>query len=126
MESAGIAEDANGDQMLAEQLASAWGRLQSLRDDPPLEEVMNDPELREKLAEGDSIGLLSDPRFARLLQAFEGGAESSPPAGSGYEFPQATTGGQPADREPGAIYRWRDAEGQLHMSDSPPPQPSGH
>ncbi|MCW8196179.1 DUF4124 domain-containing protein [Proteobacteria bacterium 005FR1] len=116
MESAGIGDSENREQVLAEQLAGAWERVESVRGSPRMDEILNDPELREKLANGDTLSLLADPRLAEILEIFRG-EDSAPVASSSDREAAGKSARKPAD-----IYQWRDADGQLHMSDTPPPQ----
>lgn len=123
MASAGIAEGAGREQVLAEELAKVWGGVQSLKEDPQVQELLRDPGLREKLASGDSLSLLSDPRLARLLERFQGGDDQSASRRAESRLEHAE---EPAGKQPSTIYQWWDANGHLHLSDSPPPAQSEH
>jgi hypothetical protein len=52
---------------LALALAEIGPRLESVRNDPALEELLADPEVRASLQSGNTLALLRDPRFRALV-----------------------------------------------------------
>ena len=42
-------------------------RLRELRNDPELQQLLEDPSLREKVASGDTVGLMLDPRIQAIV-----------------------------------------------------------
>jgi hypothetical protein len=48
-------------------LAELGPRLEAVRNDPALEELLADPEVRASLQSGNSLALLRDPRFRALV-----------------------------------------------------------
>jgi hypothetical protein len=48
-------------------LAELGPRLEAVRNDPALDELLADPEVRASLQSGNSLALLRDPRFRALV-----------------------------------------------------------
>jgi hypothetical protein len=48
-------------------LAELGPRLEAVRNDPALDELLADPEVRASLQSGNTLALLGDPRFRALV-----------------------------------------------------------
>lgn len=59
------AEAARGE--MADRLAAAGANVRKLRDDPEVQSLLHDPELKRRADAGDLVGLLDDPRVRRLV-----------------------------------------------------------
>jgi uncharacterized membrane protein required for colicin V production len=57
---------------MASVMSEVGPRLRAIRNDPALEELMADPALRERVQNGDTLALLSDPRIRALVSRASG------------------------------------------------------
>ena len=62
-----------------EVLEEVGPRIQVLREDPELEGLMDDPEIAQAVASNDTLALLTNPKFRRLLRRVMDGPQEAPP-----------------------------------------------
>jgi soluble lytic murein transglycosylase len=57
--------------------------------------------------------------YVRKILSLLGGAQERPPSASASRVAAATA--EPVQKKPGVIYKWRDSQGRMFLSDTPPP-----
>lgn len=130
-ESTGLLDEAaknnqDADAVLAQQFTKIWSRTQKVKTDPRVQEILSDPEFRQKIQSGNPLDLLGNEQLLELANIIF--SEQSMPADavrSGTDSstfdqsqPQEQTGAKPESNK--QIYTWTDEKGQLHVSDVPP------
>ena len=94
----------NYEQALATQFIDIWSRVESVRDNPEFQGILNDPEYREKLQQNDLLSLINDDRSAELAEL----VWSAQPVD------------KPSSEQSGTdVHRWQDDSGRWHFSDKP-------
>ena len=113
--------NASSDAILATQLTEIWGRVQQVKNDERVQEILGDPEFQQKLQSGNPVDLLTNPRLLELANIIF----------SNHATPDTTAGGDPDDaqtegdlpktpKKETRIYSWTDENGKLHISDIKP------
>ena len=124
-------------QALAGMLSRYAGNFEKLRGTPEFQSLVQDPELREKLQQGNLLALITNDKMrqladmlaqgklpdqlpaeqdeadsveARELSASRSRRESSAKSGSSKQEPSKP------------LYRWRDENGRLHITEDKPPE----
>ena len=99
---------------LANQLTANWLKMQSVKNNPRVQEILEDAEFQQNIQSGNPIDLLSNAKLLELADMiFEddfdaadiGKAEQSSPA---------------TEQKERAIYQWVDENGRVHFSDKSP------
>lgn len=116
-ESAGLRE---ADLYVAERLSLAWQRMDAMRNDPQVQALLSDPEVRDLLERRDIPALAADPRVRQLLEKVMATDEFQV-----AEAPQTETDTRfgAADEDTPvqpAIYRWVDDSGRVRYTDDAP------
>ncbi len=108
---------------LAELLARVGSAFDQLQQDPEVRAILEDPEFNEQLRQSSPWKLLNDERMLTLIRRLN---EVSP---SSAELPHVEPNRvQPVpvetqkEKTPRKLYRWRDAQGGLHLTNDPPPE----
>jgi hypothetical protein len=107
-----IQGDAN-DRYLAEKMTFVWQKVQSVKDNPELIELMSDPDVKSTLESGNTFAVMTNPKVQRVLAVI---MESGLASQQSSEHSRAQTD----DRSQSAttdVYRWRDDHGQIQYSD---------
>ncbi|WP_185232349.1 CvpA family protein [Teredinibacter franksiae] len=124
---AGVRE---GDLYLAARYTEARNRLDLMRDDPRLQAIVADPEVKAMIEKRDIPGLLTNSKVQNLMALVMSGEvmsgeipQSREPqtevgVGAGLESPPRAPVNIPV--APVKMYKWRDQSGQIRYSDSPP------
>lgn len=127
-----VSSDA-GSQAAAEKMIAAWGRVQTLKHDPRVIAIINDPEFQQQLNSPNKLHLMMNPKLNQLTEIIFSN-ETIPANGMGnYEVKNlndinrmdtangAVSAGTPATEEksPTTVYRWTDENGRVHYSDKP-------
>ena len=106
---------------LATRMTDIWGRIQRVKNDERVQEILGDPEFQQKVQSGNPVDMLTNPRLLELADIV-----FSNPA-----LPENTDGGVAGavQREPDPpkpskkktqLYSWTDENGQIHISDIKP------
>ncbi|HQQ75317.1 MAG TPA: DUF4124 domain-containing protein, partial [Pseudomonadales bacterium] len=125
-------------QALAGMLSRYARRFETLRSTPEFQSLAQDPELREKLQQGNLIALLTNDKMRRLAEMLaqdDAGAKDALPAAATLldRAQQLADAGQsvivrPAStksqaQEPSKpLYRWKDSNGRMHITEEKPPE----
>jgi len=112
-ESLGLRSD-TGPHPFVDLTASTYRKLQTLKDDPEVAQLLEDREFIRQVREQDTWSILNDPRVLTLAQKLGQLSDPGPPA------PIAeVTRSKPAPKK---MYKWRDRDGNLNITNSPPPE----
>jgi len=128
------ATPAQQSQAFAGMLSRYAGNFEKLRGTPEFQSLAQDPELREKLKQGNLLALLTNDKMRRLTDMLVQGElpdqlpaeqdeaygvdirrESSAKPGS-----SKAVSSKPVSSKP--LYRWQDDEGRLHITEDKPPE----
>lgn len=113
MEVSGLDESARDNEVvLAEQISKLWQRSDRIKNDARLSALLDDPELRDQLEGGNPAVLLNNEKFMEVVKLL---LQDSPDTSAATQ-PQ----GRQSAAEPAEIYRWVDADGNVHYGDSKP------
>ena len=102
--------------ILATRMIDIWGRVQRVKNDARVQEILGDPEFQQKVTSGNPIDMLTNPRLLELANIIF----------SDTTAPDATDDAQSGDSLPKAsaketrIYSWTDDNGQIYISDVKP------
>lgn len=121
-----------GSQAAAEKMIHAWSRVQTIKHDPRVIAIINDPEFQQQLNSSNKLPLMMNPKLNQLTEIIFSN-ETTPANGMGNyqvrDINEATTGTNTTpttnpsaheDSKPATtIYRWTDENGQVHYSDKP-------
>lgn len=120
----------HGAQAAAEKMVQAWSRVQTIKHDPRVIAIINDPEFQQQLNSSNKLPLMMNPKLNQLTEIIFS-SETTPANGMGTyrvqdineasnNTTQAPTDSTAADEKPATtIYRWTDENGQVHYSDKP-------
>jgi|GEM_PF-2660843 len=123
------------DMYIAGRLSTAWRRMEALADDPIVQEIMQDQNIKVLVEKQDIPGLLGNSKVRSLLGlVLEGevdgvelnhALERTPRDESGdvqSHNADASLGESKPSLEsvPANVYKWRDSHGQVRYSDKPP------
>ena len=124
--SAGMLTDAAGnnvssDAILATRMIEIWGRVQRVKNDERVQEILGDPEFQQKVQSGNPIDMLTNPRLLELADIiFSNPATPDTAAGGESGEAQAEDSLPKASEKATQIYSWTDENGQPHISDIKP------
>jgi len=124
-----------GAQAAAEKMVQAWGRVQTIKQDPRVIAIISDPEFQQQLNSSNKLPLMMNPKLNQLSEIIFSN-ETVPANGMGIyqvkEINEAETARTPTANDPTysssaeddskpakTIYRWTDENGQVHYSDKP-------
>ena len=117
-----------GSQAAAEKMVMAWSRVQTIKHDPRVIAILNDPEFQQQLNSSNKMPLMMNPKLNQLTEIIFS-SETTPANGMGTYRVQdmnepntapATQNSDEVDSKPAiTIYRWTDENGQVHYSDKP-------
>ncbi len=115
-------EDKIKDQQLAELLVTYWHRAEHLSRDQELQKLLQDPELQEKLQQGNPMAVLTHPGGRKLLSALLKPIDENTNM-QNSSTSSAEPSSEQSHREPAtsldAVHQWVDDEGRTHFSDQP-------
>lgn len=123
-----LSAEGGDDKAVATAVVDVWSRAESMRADPEVQALLKDPTVIKQIQENNYIGLMMNPKFEKLLQAFNSGeSKGAPEAGTqalGSEVKQnQTKSPEAAGKSIGSaskIYSWKDEDGKMHYSDKKP------
>jgi hypothetical protein len=131
------ATPAQQSQALAGMLSRYAGNFEKLRGTPEFQSLAQDPELREKLQQGNLLALVTNDKMRRLtdmlvqgklpdqLPAEQDEANSVEARELSASRPRRDSSAKPVSskQEPSKpLYRWRDEKGRLHITEDKPPE----
>ena len=105
--------DADREQALAQQVSQLWRRSEQIKTDSRVRAILEKPEFQQQLKSGNPAALLNNKDFMTILNILL--HEAPPPV----ELQESQNNQNTPNTEP-AIYRWVDAEGNVHYGDRPP------
>ena len=133
----GNANNPAAQQAAAEKMVAAWQKVDTLKSDPRVLQILNDPAFQQQLNSPNKLSLMMNPRLRELTEIiFNSQGNTTTPSNSvkntNYHIEDITqphpgeqTPSPAADSEQGnttreeKIYRWKDANGKTHFSDKP-------
>lgn len=145
LESTGLSGDTpvEQEQDLANKLSTYARNFEYIRQTPEYQALAADPDFQSQLKSGQWLQLLGNDRVRELAEMLinpdtvvSRDTVSTPPAGFTMQAPgqaqwvspdQAESEAAPEGNDTGTapaktIYRWRDADGRMHLSDEKPPE----
>lgn len=128
--------DVASEMFIAEQLTRLWRRMEYLKSDPRVNELLKDQELQQSLEKNNPVALMANPKFQRLVALILDGTAnvdesqlSELLSANGAASPgvdQSAIGLTPRDAlkvsepsfsAPKAIFKWQDDQGKWHYTD---------
>jgi hypothetical protein len=106
---------------LATQLTEIWGRVQRVKNDARVQEILSDPEFQQKVRSGNPLDMLTNPRLLELANIIF--SNPAPPDSAVSEDSGDTQFESNLSKPPAKttrIYSWTDENGQIHVSDIKP------
>ena len=96
---------------LARQLTSIWLRMQRMKNDQRVQEILEDPEFQRKIQSGNPLDLLTNAKLLELADIIfeDNGDEGIVEPGEG-KLPNVS-------KENKTVYSWTDENGRIHYSD---------
>ncbi len=120
-------------QELAEQIGKMWSRAQEVKNDTRVQEIMSDPNFREKIKSNNPMALIADPNFmeiVKILTSKDFSADNSSPIfvngnpeqSEGFGASEANVEEQlkKQEKKEPVIHKWVDEDGHVHYSDTEP------
>lgn len=115
---------------LAAMLTKYAQRFEVLRANPEFQALAADQSLHQRVQQGNWLALLADKRIRRLVTMLA--SEESQPAptspqkadhaAEGMDIPVRRSASAPTPEPAKSLYRWKDANGHLHITDQAPPE----
>lgn len=114
----------SGQQAAAEKMVAAWRRANSLKHDPRIIAIINDPEFQQQLNSPNKLALMMNPKLNQLTEII---FSNDTPAANGmgnYKVQDINGTAIPTtpqtsveEKPPTKIYHWTDENGKVHYSD---------
>jgi len=110
------------DAILATRMTEIWGRVERVKNDARVQEILGDPEFQQKVQSGNPMDMLTNPRLMELANIIfaEPEAPDGRPVGANLNTPQSESNTPPSPEKKTKIYSWTDENGQIHISDIKP------
>jgi len=131
-----------GQQAAAEKMVAAWRRVDTLKHDPRIIAIVQDPEFQAQLNSPNKMQLMMNPKLNQLTEIIFSSETLAANGMSRYQIQDLDQSGRdanympidttpdtapadnnPDDHAPVPIYRWTDAQGKVHYSDKPKSSP---
>ncbi len=106
------------DAILATRMTDIWGRVERVKNDARVQEILGDPEFQQKVQSGNPIDMLTNPRLMELANIIFAEPESSDGENLNTSHSESNTPQSPQKKT--KIYSWTDDKGQIHISDIKP------
>ncbi|HSC75050.1 MAG TPA: CvpA family protein [Pseudomonadales bacterium] len=112
-------------QALADMLSRYARHFEKLRTTPEFQALVQDPELREKLQQGNLLALMTNDKMRQLADMLAQGHLPEPlpaatiPPPHEKQMSEATNTRTPSAK---SLYRWKDSNGRLHITEEKPPE----
>ena len=101
---------------LASQITDIWGRMQHVKNDVRVQEILSDPEFQQKIQSGNPIDMLSNAKLLELADIIFDD-ESSPTINKTNQVQAEQPLTKQAEKKGTLIYSWTDKNGKKHYSD---------
>lgn len=116
--------DEDSARQTAQKIAQGWQRIDTMKNDPRVKEIINDPEFQRKLQAENKLALLASPQLNKLAEIIfvESAGSAGVLAGHKTYDIKDVKAGQDADIEgdsKGTIYRHVDDSGKVIYSNKP-------
>ena len=94
-------------------MTEVWQRTAGVQHSPEFQAIVNDPDFQTLLKSKNPLRIMASDHFNRLTSLIMSGEHTSGfIAGIRSE----------ANRAPSPVYKWRDSNGEIHYTDTSPPQ----
>ena len=104
---------------LASQITDIWQRMNRVRNDQRVQQILNDPEFQQKIQSGNPIDLLTNDRLLELADIIFGDeTEPDDNSNDGSNNMQPESNRQKKPEEKVKIHSWIDDDGRIHFSDT--------
>jgi uncharacterized membrane protein required for colicin V production len=123
----------NAEVVLATQMSDIWLRMEQVKNDQRVQEILNDPEFQQKIESGNPVTLLTNTRLlelAGIVFSDTGKQDQSEPDQSALEglqsgvteslrkeVPKQELSKQASPEKETVIHQWVDENGRIHFSD---------
>ena len=97
---------------LAQQLTETWNRVQRVKNNRRVQEIINNPEFLQRVRSGNPLELINNAELLELADIIF--ADESPLAEPRDTAASAESGGE------ARVYRWTDSSGRVQYSDQKP------
>lgn len=108
--------------IMAARMTDIWGRVERVKNDARVQEILGDPEFQQKVQSGNPMDMLTNPRLIELANIIF--AEPAMPddmtVDENLNAPQSESQTSQSPEKKTKIYSWTDDKGQLHISDIKP------
>ena len=125
-ESTGMLDEASGngvpvEAVVASQMTDIWGRVQRVKNDARVQDIIADPEFQQKVQSGNPVDMLTNPRLLELANIIFSDP-AAPENASSDEVSDTRAEPDPPkeSKKKTKIYSWTDENGTLHVSDINP------
>jgi hypothetical protein len=114
--------DGPADAMLASRMTDIWGRVERVKTDARVQEILGDPEFQKKVQSGNPMDMLTNPRLLELANIIftEPETPDDRPVGEDLNAPQSESNTPQSLEKKTKIYSWTDDKGQIHITDIEP------
>lgn len=108
--------------ILATRMTDIWGRVERVKNDARVQEILGDPEFQQKVQSGNPMDMLTNPRLMELANIIfaEPEAPADEPVGEDVNTSQSESNTRQSPEKKTKIYSWTDENGQIHISDIKP------
>ena len=104
---------------LAKNITQIWGKVQRVKNDQRVQEILADPEFQQKINSGNPMDMLTNPKLLELADIVL--SDESESANGSATHSQDGEPGQESEQSPATrIYTWTDGNGRIHYSDTDP------
>jgi len=121
--SAGMLDQATDNEavekVLAQNITHLWGRVQRVKNDPRVQEILADPEFQQKINSTNPIDLLSNPKLLELADIVLGD-DATGGSGDNNDATGGESGNLSEAKPASEIFTWTDGDGRVHYSDTDP------
>lgn len=94
------------DQYVAEKFSRIWRRMETVKNDTKVQEILSDPEVQKAIQSQNPLQIIANPKIKKLATHLLQGTDHGDSAVLPEPLKKST-----------AIYRWRDDQGQVHFTD---------
>lgn len=102
-----VEDRADSNQYVAEKFSKLWRRMEVLKGDATVRDIMADPEVQEVIQSQNPMRIIANPKIKMLAARLLEGVDELDSVPSTEEISQKES----------RVYRWRDDKGQWHFTD---------
>lgn len=99
--------------VLASKMSDIWQRMEKVKNNQRVQEILNDPEFQEKIQSGNPVTLLTNTHLLELADILF--SDSAKP--NQAELKGSRNTAQKAPNDETTIHQWVDKNGRIHFSD---------